>query len=159
MGAQKSARQPAGEGGGERLFCVWGGKIYCTDPGTIHSHLQWFRQEGWIGADGGTREEELFFRHALCGRYDPQENTIYFFRESDAPRESSASDSLLDAIEQNLVGLRESLGFSGNCRISVCTEYSCLFGDHPPGQRSPGTVLEMLKRIDKKKRKLEETMR
>jgi len=108
-----------------QMFCVKGGKLFLAPPGLAISHLDWFRQEGWV--DGGNGDEEKFFRHVVRGYYVPGDNAIYCFKETDfvvdaemmeADENTAATErEIAEAVIRQLPHLKEALHLKNDARI------------------------------------------
>ncbi|MDE2019351.1 MAG: hypothetical protein KGJ13_03315 [Patescibacteria group bacterium] len=148
----------------ERLFCIKGNKIFIAEPWT-RSHTAWFRNEGWIPAEDGGRDEERFFARIINGVYAPNRNTIYLFREADLmPLETLAAEpefefetphaepGIIDALLPHLPELKRRLHlpddveiFAGSRNISFIFEPKYI-----------GTLKQLFRKANRKELKNEE---
>jgi len=118
------------------MFCIKDGKIEVEPQGTKNSHLEWFREEGWVTEEN----TESFLNKTIRGFYQAAENTFYCYKGVGFWYD----DEMVKEVIERLSELKQALNFQDDTKICFGPKDSPVDGIEYP-RHCGGTLKEIIK--------------
>jgi len=126
-----------------RMFCITAqGKIEIAPSRTTMSHLEWFKEWGWINA----ANEERFLAETIRGFFSPQDNAIYCYKDVCF----FFDEDLVKKVKNHLSELKKLLGLKDDTKVVFGPRDITIRGVHHP-QRFEGILKVILNPYEPRK--------